>query len=159
MAAHGWLGLGSPADAAEELGKVAPEFRSHPEVLQTRWTVCASRGQWAACTDLGRLLIEADPADSFGWINRSYALRRAPGGGVEAAYEALLPALDQLKDIEQVTFNLGCYSCLLGRVDEARRWLVKFFALARQGRRLQRAREMALQETDLQPLWPEVGKL
>jgi len=159
LAAHGWLELGCPADALEELEKIAPELRSRPDVLSARWDACSRLGRWDRCVEIGQRLVELEPALSLGWINRSYALRRAPGGGVQAAYEALRPAADRLQDLEQVTFNLACYACQLGKVDEGRKWLIRSLAVARREGRLQLARQVVLQEPDLEALWKEVGEL
>ena len=89
-------------------------------------------------------------------MNRSYAIRRAPGGGVQAAYDALKPAAERLSDLEQVTFNLACYACQLGRLQEAREWLAKAFAAAERSGRVKLRRQEALEEADLQPLWSEI---
>ena len=96
------------------------------------------------------------PEESFGWINRSYALRRAPGGSVQAAYDALLPAADRLKDLEQVTFNLACYSCQLGRIKEGREWLTRSLAEANRRGKMNQRRLEALAEPDLRPLWQQI---
>jgi len=159
LAAHGWLELGCPVEAGEELEKIAPRLRSRPDVLRTRWAAYASQQQWAACVEIGDGLVAAEPGDAFGWINRSYALRRSPGGGVQAAYDALRPAADRLDDREQVTFNLACYASQLGQLDAARQWLVESFAVAKGEGRLRAAREIALKEPDLEPLWKVVRSL
>ena len=158
LAAHGWLELGCPLEANEELEKIAPALQSRPDVLHTRYAACASTKQWAACVQIGQGLVEAEPGESFGWINRAYALRRAPGGGVQAAYDALRPAADCLEDLEQVTFNLACYACQLGRIDEGREWLAKSLEVAKRDGRIAGAIEIALKEPDLEPLWDEVRK-
>ena len=44
QAAEGWLELGNPTEAEEELKQLAPGFRAHPEVLKLRWEICAARG-------------------------------------------------------------------------------------------------------------------
>src|SRR5579859_3739768 len=113
-AAEGWLGLGDWKSAEEELQQVAPQLQADPIVLKLRWEICVSGKQWDAGVEIGRLLVVAEPLESFGWVNRSYALRRASGGGLQAAYDALKPAADHLEDLEQVTFNLTCYACQLG---------------------------------------------
>lgn len=157
-AAEGWLGLGNWREAEVELEQIAEPLRNHPEVLQARYLVQSEAKQWDACAEIGRILIELLPDDSFGWINCAYALRRTKGGGVQAAYNALRPAAERLKDLEPVTFNLACYACQLGNLDEARKWLEKCFAeAARHGRRKRRRLE-ALAEPDLEPLWAEIKK-
>jgi len=155
-AAEGWLGLGDNESATEELEKISPAFQGHPAVLGTRYCVCAASERWDACVELGRMLVELEPKESFGWVNRSYALRRAPGGGVQAAYDALKPAAERLDDLEHVTFNLACYACQLGNLEVAREWLAKAFAAAGRNGRFKLRREEALAELDLQPLWSEI---
>src|SRR6185369_9591291 len=127
------------------------ELRTCPEVLQLRWLICAQEKKWQACIEIGQTLVELKPQDSFGWINRSYALRRTLEGGVLAAYNALLPAVDQIKDLEQVAFNLACYSCCLGDLDEATEWLKRSFAAAESAGALARRKREALEEPDLKP--------
>jgi tetratricopeptide (TPR) repeat protein len=157
-AAEGWLGLGNWKEAETELAQIAEPLRNHPEVLQARCLIESEAKRWDACVEIGRALVELLPNDSFGWINHAYALRRATGGGVQAAYDALLPAAERLKDLEPVTFNLACYCCQLGNLDEARTWLKKCFAQAASHGRGKRRRLEALAERDLEPLWPEIKK-
>jgi tetratricopeptide (TPR) repeat protein len=157
-AAEGWLGLGNWKEAESELAGIAEALRNHPEVLQARYLVESEAKRWDACVEIGRALVELMPNDSFGWINRAYALRRATGGSVQAAYDALLPAAERLKDLEPVTFNLACYACQLGNLEEARKWLKKCFVQAARHGRGKRRRLEALAERDLERLWPEIKK-
>lgn len=155
-AAEGWLGLGDWKSAQEELEKLTPELRSDPVVLKVRWEICVVGKQWDAGVEIGRNLVEAEPEESFGWVNRSYALRRASTGGLQAAYDALKPAADRLKDLEQVTFNLACYACQLGSLDEARQWWAKCLSVAARAGATKRIKKAALAEADLKPLWLEI---
>ena len=156
-AALGWLELGNPAEAEKELDEITPELRMHPKVLHIQWQIYSTTKRWDVCVEIGRALVEQEPNNSFGWVNRSYALRRAPGGGVQAAYDALRPATDQTLDSsEQVLFNLACYTCQLGRLDEARQWLGKCWAEAGKAGRTHDLKEQVLKEPDLEPLWDEV---
>src|SRR5439155_15727866 len=152
-AAVGLLGLGDHESANQELEQISTDFQAHPAVLEARYCVYAAAKKWDACVEVGRKLVELEPNQSFAWVNRSYAIRRAPGGGVQAAYDALRPAGERLDDMEQVTFNLACYACQLGRLEEARQWLAKAFAAAERSGRLKLRRQEALEDTDLQPLW------
>jgi len=155
-AAEGWLGLGDFESAIEELERISADFQTHPDVLATRYCVSAARKDWGGCVEIGQRLVEQEPNQSFGWINRSYAIRRAPGGSVQSAYDALSPAVERLADLEQVTFNLACYACQLGRLEEASEWLAKAFAAAAHSGRLKLRQQEALADADLQPLWNEI---
>jgi tetratricopeptide (TPR) repeat protein len=159
LAAEGWLELGNAAEAEKELDQITRRARSRPEVLKARWCVCHAAKKWAAGVEVGSKLIELEPRDSFGWINRSYAIRRAPEGGLQAAYEALRPGAERVEDVELVAFNLACYACQLGRLNEARQWLKRAFAAAMQNGRLVECRRRALFEEDLRPLRDELDSL
>jgi hypothetical protein len=157
QAAEGWLGLGDWKSAQEELEKITPECQTVPVVLKVRWDVCVLGKQWDAGVEIGRMLVEIEPGESFGWVNRSYALRRVSGGGLQAAYDALKPAADRLEDLEQVTFNLACYACQLGKLDEARQWWTKCSSAAARDGSTKRLKQTALAEPDLKPLWQEIS--
>ncbi len=159
LAAEGWLELGNAREAEWELAQIKGRARSRPEVLKARWRVCHAAKKWAAGVEVGRKLIKLAPRDSFGWINRSYAIRRAPEGGVQAAYDALKPGAERVEDVEMVAFNLACYACQLGRLDEARHWLKRAFGVAKQNGRLVECRRQALLEEDLRPLRDDLGSL
>src|SRR5208282_4150279 len=52
-AAMGWLGLGNWQEALEELEKITPALRSHPEVLLARfwfWATPSSGSRWLCAT-------------------------------------------------------------------------------------------------------------
>jgi hypothetical protein len=91
LAAHGWLELGDHAEANEELEEITPSLRAHPDVLKVRWAVYAKAHKWDAAADIGRALVELEPGEAVGWVHRAYALRRASGGGLQVAHEALRP--------------------------------------------------------------------
>src|ERR1043166_9428290 len=42
-AAVGWLELGNPAEAGEEIARISPAALEHPDVLEVRWQICANR--------------------------------------------------------------------------------------------------------------------
>ena len=155
-AAAGWLGLGNPREAEAELDAIRPEFQQHPDVLDVRWVVCAGQDNWPAALRVAQELLATAPDLPAGWLHRSYALRRLPeGGGVEAAWNALLPAYPQFPQEQIIPYNLACYACLLGKLDEARDW----FHRALKTGDAPRLCAMALGDEDLQPLWPEINKL
>jgi hypothetical protein len=154
-AAEGWLGLGNHAEALAELDEISPELRSHPLVLELRWQINAGAEQWDACLDIAASLIQLTPERPFGWIHRAYALRRTAGGGLQTAYDSLLPAAQKFPEVAIIPYNLACYTCQMGDHHEARKWLEKAFARAD----YQQLKRMALDDPDLEPLWPELRKL
>ena len=50
-------------------------------------------------------------------------------------------------------YNLACYECQLGRLAEAKRWLVAAFELGNP----RQTKLMALDDPDLRPLWDHIG--
>jgi hypothetical protein len=62
LAAEGWLELGSPTEANEELEKIAPRLRAHPDVLDIRWQIYAAAERWDAA-----------------WASRSRSSSSTPG--------------------------------------------------------------------------------
>jgi hypothetical protein len=159
LAAEGWFELGDQVEAYQELKKITPQLRMHPDVLKVRWAVCSKDQNWLECVDIGQGLVSMEPEEAFGWINRSYAIRRANGGGLQMAYDALRPVLYDIKDVEQVTFNLACYACQLGKIEESKEWLSKSFAAAKRKDRLEEVKQFALKEPDLEPIWKEIEDL
>ena len=60
-AAIGWLELGDVAEAGAELGKIAPQFQSHPHVLVSRYEICAKAGKWDAAAEIAGTLTQLEP--------------------------------------------------------------------------------------------------
>jgi Flp pilus assembly protein TadD len=51
-----------------------------------------------------------------------------------------------------IAYNLACYDCQLGDLNAARSWLEKACALGD----ARKIKHMALQDPDLEPLWPDI---
>ena len=153
LAALGWLELGLPAEAGEEIARIAPAVLEHPDVLEVRWEICAAGRRWDSGLQLAERLLEVAPGRSSGWIHRAYALRRAPGGGLEKAWEALRPAFDKFPDVSIIPYNLACYAAQLDRPHDAWDWLQK---AVESGGQKEHLRAMALVDPDLESLWPKI---
>lgn len=151
-AAHGWLGLNSPADARVELDAIAPAHQSRPDVLEARWLVCAREKSWLDALVVADCEQATAPEDLAGWLHRAYALRRVKGGSLAQAWDALLPAADKFPNEPVVAFNLACYACQLHDLDGARNWLKRAVTLGGKDA----IKKMALEDADLKPLWPEI---
>ncbi|MDB6123227.1 MAG: hypothetical protein JWQ71_2220 [Pedosphaera sp.] len=154
-AAEGWIELGNFAEAKAELSQISEPHQNHPFVLELRYSIQAQEQDWAAALETARALLALAPELSFGWLHQAYALRRAPGGGLEAAWDALLPAMERFPKEPTVAYNLACYACQLQRLDEARRFLKRACEIGGKGK----IKAMALNDSDLQPLWPEIHSL
>jgi tetratricopeptide (TPR) repeat protein len=154
-AAEGWLELGDVPEARAELNLIQPGFRDHPEVLKVRWEICAQEKDWPAALSVGRMLVGLAPEEPFGWLHQAYALRRAPEGGLQAAWDSLSPALEKFPGIPIIPYNLACYACQLGQWDQARKLLKRALTIG-DGSHI---REIALRDPDLEALWTEIQEL
>jgi len=152
-AAVGWLMLGDPASALQELARLEAKSRGCASVLELEWGIHAEREDWLAAAAVAGRLIEAAPGKEFGWVHRAYAARRMPGGGLEQAWTALHPALKRFPRSQIIAYNLACYAAQMGRLDEAWQLFQRAVAVA------DKACDvicLALSDADLKPLWPRI---
>ena len=153
QAAEGWSELGDSTEARQELEQVSSEQRGHPAVLEVQWQLSAREKQWEACLDIAAALVQTAPDLALGWVHRSYCLHELKR--TAEARDNLLRVVDKFPEDATMRYNLACYECQLGRLDEARQWLRKAFALAN----ARRIRSMALDDLDLKPLWKEISEM
>ena len=106
-AALGWLELGNTAEALAELDRISESNQPHPAVIEMRWAVYAGMKRWDLALESAEELVRVLPGKVDGWLHRAYALRRARGGGLMQAWEALLPAAEKCPMQPLVAFNLG----------------------------------------------------
>jgi Tfp pilus assembly protein PilF len=151
-AALGWLELSNPAEAIRELDAISAPAQAHFAVLEMRWMALAEQHDWAHAREVAQEIAQSRPDRPEGWLHLAYATRRAPGGGLPSAWDILRGAAERFPKHELMLFNLGCYACQLGKLDEARRWLRRAFAAGA----ADKMKTMALRDEDLKPLWPEI---
>ncbi len=155
-AVEGWFELGNLHEAMVEWERLSPHARRHPVALELRWRLHAQRGEWDRALEVAEEMVTRAPELRHSWLHRSYAMRRAPGGGLEKAWAALRPAADRFPDEELIAYNLACYATQLGRLDEGWEWFLRAMQITGDGRRIRR---MALVDEDLQPLWERIRGL
>lgn len=155
LAAIGWLELGNVVEARAELAQISAARQEHPDVLELRWSLAAEQKRWEEALEVARALLRRAPKRSSGWLHQAYALRRVPDGGVQKAWEALLPAFGKFPKEATIPFNLSCYACQLGQLEAARDWLAR--AVAVSGK--EKVMAMALNDSDMKPLWDEIRQL
>ena len=147
--------MGNRTEALAELDAISPGNQQHPFVLDVRWMILAEQKQWEAALDIADKLVSRAPDLAAGWLHRAYALRRVPHGGLEKAWDALLPAADKFPKESTVFYNLSCYACQMNRMDEARKW----FRRALKAGEKEHIKNMALADSDLEPMWEEIRQL
>ena len=152
-AAQGWLELGNHTEANEELSKIAPEFRTHPDVLKVSWEVYAAGRKWEAALEVAAALIQHDSEDPLGWVHRSYCLHELKR--TAEARDNLMRVVGRFPLSATMRYNLACYECQLGRLPQAKSWLRKAFVLGDK----KKMKQVALDDRDLEPLWPEIEQL
>lgn len=151
IAAQGWLELGNHVEANEELDKITPQRRAHPYVLEVRWQIYAAAKKWDAALDIASVLVHLVPDQPSGWLHRSFSLHELKRT-VEAR-DNLLPVVEKFPDDAIMRYNLACYECQLGKLEQAKEWLQKAFEIGDP----RKMKLMALDDRDLEPLWREIG--
>jgi predicted Zn-dependent protease len=152
-AAEGWLELGDWVEANEELERITPEMRTHPFVLRVRWSIYAKAKKWEMAAEVARGMTVMLPDNSFGWKHWAYALHELKR--TKEAWGVLIPIADKYPDDYIISYNLACYACQLGNRKEALQWIDKAIDLA--GKK--DIRLMALDDLDLEPLWPDISEI
>jgi Flp pilus assembly protein TadD len=145
-AAEGWLELGLPDEALSEIDEISESHRHHPLALAVQWRLHSHAGRWRKCVELADELVQVEPSDVFGWIHRSYALHELKR--TQEAADLLQPAIGLFPKEELIPYNLACYACQLGRLDEAKAFLEVAFKRGKRSEILERA----LEDTDLERL-------
>lgn len=145
--------LGNAREARSELGLLSGEAQMHPDALRAWYGLAAMEGLWAEAHTLAERLVKLQPGSAEAWVWRAYALRRMPEGGLKPAWKALLPALEHFPKEWIFPYNMSCYACQLGRLEEARAYY--FQALSLGGTEVRR---MALEDDDMLPLRAEISE-
>ena len=150
--AAGFLDLGMIPDAARELDAIVRADRDTPEVLTVRIDLHMHAKQWKPVCTVAAKLVSAEPGNDKGWISWAFALREL--GRIEKARQVLIEALPlHEKTCDVLHYNLACYECLLGNLPEA----LDYLSVAMQ--RDQHWKAEAIDDPDLEALWPEIAKM
>jgi Flp pilus assembly protein TadD len=145
LAASGYCELGMFDEAARALEEIDPEDRTKKEVLSARVDLYMAAKNWSSVAEVAQHLVNVEPENATWWINLAYATRRAEN--IEKA-EALLQQARKLHpDNPIIAFNLSCYACVTGRIDEAKIHLKEAIMLD------SKVRELAIRDEDLKTLW------
>ncbi len=146
-AAQGWLELGDWQSANDELENITPQLRAHPDVLKLRFAIYSAAKHWELALVVAEALAKHLPDDPDGWIHRSFALHELKR--TKEAQALLLPAATKFPGEWLIAYNLACYACQLGQLDDARHLLQRAFSLGD----AKQLKLMALDDEDLASLW------
>lgn len=147
-AAEGWIGLGDAHEGMGELRQISDANQEMPMVLEVYWSAHAVAKEWESAFAVAEKLVEQEPKSCFGWVHRAFALRRMEGGGIEQAWDALLPAAVRFPKEPIVPYNLSCYCAQLNRLDEAKDWMDKAISIGHS----EVIKKMAMEDPDLDSL-------
>lgn len=120
-AAQGWLELGNLPEAREELEAISVASRNHPVVVELTWQIAVKDSRWAEALNIAERLCRLAPESPFGWIHRAYSLHELKR--TQEAWDTLLPLINTFPGEWLIPYNLACYACKLGRIEEAKCWL------------------------------------
>jgi len=135
--------------AARELNTVVAHERSLPSVLTVWIDLHMNTCAWESVIAVSEKLTRASPADDKGWVSWAFALREL--NRIEEARAVLLEAMPlHGKTCDLLHYNLACYECLLGNLPAAKRHLKTATQKDKHWR------EAALEDPDLEALWPDI---
>lgn len=149
LAAEGWLELGSPVEAARDVAEVSR--LQHRDVLRMKCLILQAAKEWEGLTICSAALCDRFPEVASGWIGLAEALHRT--GRTNRAWQILLCAADKFPDRYLIAFNLARYACRLCDLKGARVWIDRAFYLGD----FEAVKNMAQDEPDLGPLWPDIA--
>ena len=148
-AAPGFLALDMYEEANAELEEIHPFCRALPEVLHVRLGIYAGAKKWELLQVVAKKLAEYDSSDPQWIISLAYATRRVES--LQAASAILVDGLELHAEEPIIHYNLGCYACQLGDLNAAQEYLKRAFEIQ------PKCREMALEDSDLKPLWDSIS--
>jgi len=150
-AALGYIELGMPREAELELAELSPHGRMHDEAIILRLHMAQHWHDWKLATELSELLIGRQPHNVEWRIVLAYSIRRSHS--LDAARRILEEALRDYPREAILHFNLGCYACVAGDIDKARKYVREAIRL---NDKFARAAE---RDRDLLPIWAELPVL
>ena len=142
--AMGYIELGMYEDAENELVQVSPDKRESPEVLAVGVDLYHQTKDWEKLHDVATRLTKIQPDNPGGWVSSAYATRRI--SSITAAQSILLEGESHHPKEPTIKYNLGCYACKLGELDEAEFFVRKAISLDMS------FKKMAQEDPDLEAL-------
>jgi tetratricopeptide (TPR) repeat protein len=143
--AIGYLELGMLQEAWDALEEIDAEQRHLPDVLQVRLEIYRRMEKYEGMATIAEHLTKTLPEDSQNWISLAYAQRRYID--LQTAQKTLLEAQKRFPEEATIPFNLACYACQLGRLDEAKEKLAKAIEMK------PAFKAAALEDEDLKAIW------
>lgn len=120
--ALGYIGLNLLKEARHELTLINPADQETPDVLGVHLELAMATSAWEQVISIASKLTRDEPSLERPWVAWAYALREQ--GHIGDAFDILTMGDECIEDPSPlVDYNLACYHCLMGDLDEARRRL------------------------------------
>ena len=125
-AAQGYLELAMPREALAELAGLSDEAAlSHPG-LEMRIVILLKLHRWKTAAACARKLCRLLPEQPAGFIHLAFCLHEL--GETAQARDILRKAPATVRKDATCCYNLACYECLSGNLDEAKRLITEDLA-------------------------------
>jgi predicted Zn-dependent protease len=144
-AADGYLYLGLPEDALDELDSVPDPEQANSSVMLARVRVLLHLRKWPEAEELSGVGAVQHPAEEEFTVQRAFALHQLDKGA--EAVEVIQAAPEWLRRTGILHYNLACYEARLGNLSTARQCIraaIKINAAMKKNARV---------DPDLQSLW------
>jgi hypothetical protein len=151
-AAQGWLGFSDWREATEELDRITPEMRKHPSVLRTRILVCIAAENWDLMHEIAQVLLLKLPYDAVVCVYAGMALDRL--NRTEEACNLLASFAKRFPKHAQLHYDLACYACKIGSLEQAMASLERAIDLSEKD-----IRQQALDDPALEPLRENISQI
>ena len=122
-AASGWLELGMPDDALEELSSLEGADKESRKALELKLAAEMVKEDWKVASETARSLckLAVDEPDFF--LSAAYCLHE--NGDTEEARKWLLKGPESLHELPVFHYNMACYLWTLGERERAKNHLSK----------------------------------
>ena len=155
QAASAWAALtqSKPAEAARHFAQIPAVLREHPSFVLLGENILMANHDWEALENYARDGLEWAPDKTRLWTLRAYALDKM--SQTRAAYSLLREGFDKFPHHFNFAYNLACFACKLGRLEEAWDWVTIAFTLTD----LVTFKLWLLSDEDLLPLRDRIAEL
>jgi Flp pilus assembly protein TadD len=131
-------------DAALALEEIESADKTRNEVRGARVNLYMAAKKWDMAAAVAGQMVKVQPENACWWINLAYSIRRAES--IEKAEAILLRAREIHPKSAIIAFNLACYACAGGRIEEAQLRLRHAISLDED------IRKLAIDDEDLRTL-------
>jgi tetratricopeptide (TPR) repeat protein len=127
MAADGYMDLNMYAEARKELLQIPTVYRNHKLYLWLMNRLSVETEDWEMAVTISRTLCEKQPDLVDSWVAYAYAVRRHEK--ISNARTILLQAIERFSEEAIIPYNLACYECQLGNIENAKIYLKRALSL------------------------------